>query len=349
MIRLPVRYRCWDDVKPVSCFLSRKEDFVVKEIPLPDIRRKFIKSKKGLKRVSGPWTLALIRKKGWNTTDLQKAMAKKLCIPKKHITFAGNKDKNAVTEQWFSIKAKLDNIKKLELKNVDILEMRPFNKRLFLGDLLGNEFVIRLCLKKKVDIKKIEKNIKIIKKLGLPNYFGPQRFSKQNHIIGYYLLKDRKKALKMINKSCRRSYKELGQVPKELLKLYVHALQSWIFNETINKWLDCRSRACYKEISIVGWKTIFSKNETSSIIKEVMKSIDLDCHDFKNSHIRIICPRGGKRKMFIKVSDINYKLAESRNHTKLALNFKLPKGSYATVLLGQITKNQIIKKRLSER
>ena len=63
--------------------------------------------------------------------DLQKVMAKKLGIPKNNVTFAGNKDKNAVTEQWFSIKANQRDIKKLNLKNVDILETRPFNKRLF--------------------------------------------------------------------------------------------------------------------------------------------------------------------------------------------------------------------------
>ncbi|MCD6557846.1 MAG: tRNA pseudouridine(13) synthase TruD [Candidatus Aenigmarchaeota archaeon] len=337
MIRLPVRYRCWTDIKPVRCFLSRKEDFIVKEIPLPEIKRKFIRSGSKIRRMDGSWTLALIRKKGWNTMDLQKAVAKKLGIPKNDVTFAGNKDKNAVTEQWFSIKANQRDIKKLNLKSVDILETRPFNKRLFLGDLLGNEFIIRLQLKKMTDIKKIEKNISIIKKRGMPNYFGPQRFSEKNHIIGYWLIKDRKKALAMINSSCKKTYKTLECVPKNLLKFYIHALQSWIFNETINRWLAVEDRAYYKEISVVGWKTTLRKNKIDDIIRRVMKNLNLKIQDFKNSHIKVICPRGERRKMFIKVSDINYK---SGPYNNLLLNFTLPKGSYATVLVGQITGNK---------
>src|SRR3989338_10158143 len=100
-------------------------------------------------------------------------------------------------------------------------------------------------------VKTIQKlQNKIIK---IPNKFGPQRFSKNNHLVGKAIIKkDFKKAIGLIleNKGNIeneiKSYLEKNKndyigafrlIPLKTRKLFVHSYQSFLFNEIVKEYL----------------------------------------------------------------------------------------------------------------
>ena len=53
----------------------------------------------------GAFTAVRVRLRNWETNRFVGQAARALGIPREHVAFAGMKDKRAVTEQWFTVKA----------------------------------------------------------------------------------------------------------------------------------------------------------------------------------------------------------------------------------------------------
>jgi tRNA pseudouridine13 synthase len=159
------------------------EDFVVEEISLPPPRDE-----------NGEFTIAQIKVKNWETNRFIRQLSRQLHISRKRIGFAGTKDRRAVTTQLFSIKAPLDEVQKISLKDVEVLDAYPSGKGLSLGDLIGNRFHITIS---ETEItNNLEKTIKDTSDEldalgGFPNFFGPQRFGTLRpitHVVGKKLI-----------------------------------------------------------------------------------------------------------------------------------------------------------------
>ncbi|WP_394129852.1 tRNA pseudouridine(13) synthase TruD [Shewanella maritima] len=166
------------------------EDFIVQEI-LP-----FAPTGEGEHH------LVHIRKSGLNTAQVVDMLAKFAKVHPKDVGYAGQKDKNAVTEQWFGIRIPgkdTPDWKALNQDNLQVLECHRHSKKLRIGALIGNRFT--LTLKQVSDIEALLERLNIIKAQGVPNYFGEQRFGHhgKNLIQGRKMLnggrkiKDRKK------------------------------------------------------------------------------------------------------------------------------------------------------------
>lgn len=127
----------------------------------------------------GRFLLVKVTAKNWETNDLIRAFAKKLHISKKRISFAGTKDKRAITTQILCFyRVKKEQISSLSIPDVTCEVMHYTNNRLSLGDLIGNKFTITI---RKVSLSITQKDInEIIHQLqalqGFPNFFGVQRF-----------------------------------------------------------------------------------------------------------------------------------------------------------------------------
>ncbi|HID73930.1 MAG TPA: tRNA pseudouridine(13) synthase TruD [Thermoplasmata archaeon] len=122
----------------------------------------------------GRYLVALIRAENWETNALVDAMARRLCIGRDRISFAGTKDKRAITERYFSFRD-LDALD-LRLKGVEVLEMSWRSTSVRMGDLRGNRFTIRV---REVDpgaLDRVEPIARVLLERGVPNYFGVQRF-----------------------------------------------------------------------------------------------------------------------------------------------------------------------------
>ncbi|RLF40511.1 MAG: tRNA pseudouridine(13) synthase TruD, partial [Thermoplasmata archaeon] len=110
---------------------SKPEDFRVVEIP---------------KRISadeeGDYIILKVTSKNWEINHLVRELARKLGISRKRISFAGTKDRRALTTQLFSIYHPGKDLPEIKMKDVEIEFVCRSNKRMEIGDLIGNEFQI---------------------------------------------------------------------------------------------------------------------------------------------------------------------------------------------------------------
>ena len=158
-------------------------DFVVEEIPLYDFTG------------NGTHVYTYIQKKGLTTDELMTRMAHGLDIRKLDIGYAGRKDANAITRQWFSIEhIDPEKIKNLDLGGAKILDMTRHGNKLKVGHLKGNRFTIRIR-NLKLPLKEAETTARqvmdILWRRGVPNYFGRQRFGYRHdsHLLGAAIVK----------------------------------------------------------------------------------------------------------------------------------------------------------------
>ena len=106
------------------------EDFIVKEISNVELEDK------------GNYSYFLLKKTNYSTVRAIEHIAKALRKKPKNIGFAGNKDKNAVTEQFVSFfKINENKIKNLKLKDIELKFIGKGNEPISLGDLEGKGLI----------------------------------------------------------------------------------------------------------------------------------------------------------------------------------------------------------------
>lgn len=299
------------------------EDFIVKEIT--DIKLK-----------EGDYSIFLLGKKKYTTIKAIQLIANKLKIKLKRIGFAGIKDKKAITEQYISIfNVDKDRVLNLKIKDISLRYIGKLDKPLSLGDLKGNKFRIIIRNINKKDIKNFNKN----KNKLIPNYFGEQRFSKNNKEVGKNIVKnDFKKAISFIKKD--KEYKiedylkknknnfigALRLIPIKILKLYVHSYQSYLWNLTVKKYLKVDNKL--KKIPIIGFGAEIRDNKIKKIIDDILKKEKINQREFIIRKFPELSSEGGERDLFIDIKNFKYKINKN-----IKLNFFLPKGCYATTVV----------------
>jgi len=303
----------WTTAKGIGGRIKTPEDFVVREV----IGRKFLRRYTISEKIGKPkkYDLLLIRKRNITTNDAIRKLAGYFGIP--DIGYAGLKDKFSVSFQYLTVKS--SNIGEIDLGDVSIIEVRKTDKFLSRGDLIGNEFEITLHRCKSSP----EKVIKELEKNGVPNFFGPQRFGKygDNHVLGRSLLKREKKI----------------KNTKDVLKFYVHAYQSWLFNLALDEYMGKNKKPYFKEVRIPGYKTPLGNDKIELTMKMLLKKDKIKIADFMINELRMSVI-GAKRAAFIKV-----KVKYEQQKDKIKLYFTLPKGSYATTVIREITKGNLRK------
>jgi tRNA pseudouridine13 synthase len=119
-----------------------------------------------------------IEKTGENTDWVAGLLAKIAGVQKRDVSYAGMKDRHAISTQWFSIylagKEAPDFQSQLP-ESIKICQQTRHNKKLRKGTLKGNRFSLI--------IRQLEGDIELGKTLcekikinGVPNYYGEQRF-----------------------------------------------------------------------------------------------------------------------------------------------------------------------------
>ena len=321
------------------------EDFIVKEI-------------NGIIfEDNGNYAYFLLKKKNYNTTKAIETIANSLRIDAKNISFAGNKDRNAITEQVISIYHGNKNIEGITLKDIELKYLGNGNKEVYIGGLTGNEFLITIRNLENSDINNINEKIKS-GKISMPNYFGQQRFSKNNLLVGRAIIsRDFKEAIKLVlesNSDCNEKIKAhlqkqkndfigaLKIMPFKTLKLYVHSYQSYLFNKTLEQYLKTINQDKNIKIPIVGFSTELNNHSTGKIIKKIMEQEKLNERDFIIRAIPDLSSEGGERNAFIKVNDFEIIKSEkdelNERKVKMIVSFSLPKGCYATVMINYLLK-----------
>ncbi len=165
------------------------EDFIVEEIMEDGTlleKDKKITREQGSEG-GGEFTHFILQKTNWNTFDALREIGKRLKCSLKSFGYAGTKDRNAITTQLASVYQK--EVNSVKIKDMRILGSWKAEKKVSLGDLMGNRFTIRV----KTGKRKTEDVVHSIyeEMAGMfPNYFGPQRFGmrRNTHVVGKNML-----------------------------------------------------------------------------------------------------------------------------------------------------------------
>ena len=158
-------------------FKLSPEDFEVEEIPFiePD--------------GEGEHLWFWLQKTGANTQWVAARLAELSGVSPRDVSWAGLKDRQAVTRQYFSIQlpGKADpQWQDWEIEGVKILSARRHSRKLKIGALIGNKFKVWLrdCIALEASVPLVsarqltDDRLGLIQQQGIPNYFGPQRFGR---------------------------------------------------------------------------------------------------------------------------------------------------------------------------
>ena len=126
----------------------------------------------------GEHALLYVEKRGLNTADVTRMLARIAGVAERDIGFCGLKDKHAQTSQWFSVglagKPEPDWLS-LDQPQVRIIVAQRHRKKLRRGVHRSNRFALRLR-DLGGDRESLEGRLQAVSRDGVPNYFGPQRF-----------------------------------------------------------------------------------------------------------------------------------------------------------------------------
>ncbi|QPV63992.1 tRNA pseudouridine(13) synthase TruD [Halosimplex litoreum] len=90
-----------------------------------------------------PNVLARVTLRSWDTNDFASELSDRLGISRERVSWAGTKDKHAVTTQLFSVeKADPEELRAVEIRDADIELLGRTGRPVLFGDLAGNAFGI---------------------------------------------------------------------------------------------------------------------------------------------------------------------------------------------------------------
>jgi tRNA pseudouridine13 synthase len=345
---------------------------------------------------SSKFTHFVLQKRDWSTPYAIKEIAKRLHTSAKRFSYAGLKDKSAITTQLISAEAlSAHKIQSLKINDIRINGAWSAADKVRLGQLAGNRFTIKVrgaCPDAQEKVQQIHKELDG----QFPNYFGEQRFgsiSRNTHIIGEKIIRgDFKEAVMTFltdyekennpeSKSARKELRDsqdfktalqsfpkhlrfertiishlstnpddfigaLKQLPRQTLLLFVHAYQSYLFNQLLsdricetdgkiqmeegeyfcntNKFgypdlqsMDVEGFLCMK---ILGYNSNPNDRE-----KKMLKELNIRKEDFRIKELPEISSKGTFRVAFAPLRDFSFKDETFR--------FSLQSGSYATAAL----------------
>lgn len=289
-----------------------------------------------------------LEKRGHTTKHVLDTIAARMGVKPRDIGAAGLKDRHAVTRQWVSVPRKFeDRLPALEMPGLRVLETGYHTNKLGLGHLRGNTFRLRVRDSEPGALERAAAVLDRLALTGVPNAFGPQRFGRNglNAVRGLELVKDGRMR---------------GPESIPLKRFLIGSLQSLLFNRYLRLRLERgvydgllpgdvakkhdtgglfvvedagleTPRARRLEVSatgpLYGRKVMPARGGARALEDEVLKAHGLEWGSFKD--------RLGDRRI------TRVELHEPRltpTDDGYWLEFGLPKGSFATVVLREVMK-----------
>lgn len=295
----------------------------------------------------GEHVLVYLEKKDCNTVFVAEQLAKYVGISAKNVSYAGLKDRQAVTQQWFSLHMpgkETPDFSKFDLTGCRILQITRHNKKLKIGALKGNRF--KIILRNLTD--NIEPKLNTIKQYGVPNYFGEQRFGRdQNNITqaikwatGEISVKDRKKRGFYLSAARSAIFNDIvSQRIKQNIQqtvldgdiLQLSKSNSWFLSKTDELSL-LQQRLQNGEINITAPMVGDSPLGTTSVALEFETNClkHWSCFEelFKKERMET-----NRRSILLRPEQLEWQWIGEND---IEINFYLPSGSYATSVLREL-------------
>jgi tRNA pseudouridine13 synthase len=287
-----------------------------------------------------------IEKRGIDTPELARSLAKQLHLPERAVSYAGMKDRNALAVQFYCVPARVEpQVPGLALPGAKVHRWIRHRNKLRTGHLRANRFQIRIR-----DVQKplaVSANLETLRQTGIPNYFGPQRFgvAGQNAAAGKGVLLGKGSGYSRFER-----------------KLYLSAFQALLFNRLLAARIAegtfgqamlgdvmqklesgglfvCedpqreQGRVERFEISptgpLFGPKMPQPSAEVAERERRVLEAEDLTLASFSQGKGET---EGGRRPYRLPLEEV----ALREENGDLWVSFELPKGSYATVVLREL-------------
>jgi len=293
-----------------------------------------------------------IRKEGENTQYVARALAKAAGVADKHVSYAGLKDRHAITEQWFGIHMpgkETPDFSVVETAQIKVLKIVRHNKKLRTGALKGNQFTLKLTDLSSTDglVERLEN----IKTTGVPNYFGEQRFGRNGSNI----------------ESAKEMFAGKKIRDRNKRSFYISAARSLIFNQVVSerirqeKWQTAMPGDCF---ILQGSNSFFAEEILSDEIVERVaqgalqlsaplvgkgnSSAMSDALAFEHSIITqypellegLIAAglRQERKALILRPQNFSYELAED----SLTVSFYLPSGCFATSIVRELIEEKVV-------
>jgi tRNA pseudouridine13 synthase len=317
---------------------DRPEDFVVEEIPA------YVPSGEG------EHLFVRFEKVGLDTEHAVKRIAQALGT-REPPGFAGLKDRHARTTQWASFhRGDRDAALALSLDGIRVLEAARHVNKLRTGHLRGNRFVLRLRDADRSREHDARAVLEALARDGVPAYFGDQRFGRGGATLA--------RAREWIVGTARPP-----RAPFER-KLHVSAVQSAVFNTLLADRVktiglaairagdlcrkedtgglfvasdldDCRARAERFELSatgpMFGAEMRWPEGEARAIEEAALAAAGLDAEKLERFRR---AGEGTRRPVRFHLEGASVR----GDDEGLVIEFVLPAGAYATVVLRELTR-----------
>lgn len=296
---------------------------------------------------AGEHAFLQIEKKGENTEYVARQLSRFANVRQRDVSYAGLKDRYAVTTQWFSVwlpgKADLD-WSEFESDSVKVLQAVRHARKLKRGVLSGNSFKLTVRDWQGDQAKTIQQ-LEQIKNGGIANYFGTQRFGNEGQNVN--------KAFAMFGGA---------KVGREQRSIYLSAVRSYLFNLVLaerirqNNWNQAlagdtyqfdSSHSCFqsdrpdaeiirrletKEIHPTG--VLWGRGDADiSADALAVEQVVIDAHEELAQGLIANAVDRDRRALRVNVQRLQWRFIDDAT---LELCFTLPAGSYATSLLREI-------------
>lgn len=270
-----------------------------------------------------------IEKNGANTAWIAKRLAELAQVKEMDVGYAGMKDRHSISRQWFSIylpRVDAPDFSQLNDDEMVVITQTRSNKKIRRGDLLGNHFEIRLR-NIQGDKSLIEANLEQVKALGVPNYFGQQRFGHDGNNIesGRAMLAG-----------------EIRVKQRNKKSIYLSAIRSLLFNEVlaarINQGLwgqvvEGDQLNEYNAVTGPLWGR--GRSATTANALAIEQAI-IDKYATLADGLEHAGLKQERRALVSTPEHLNWQWETSGDEEHLLLSFALPAGQYATSVLQEL-------------
>ncbi|WP_314186865.1 tRNA pseudouridine(13) synthase TruD [Aggregatibacter kilianii] len=293
----------------------------------------------------GEFVAVKVRKTDCNTLFVGEQLAKFAGISARNMSYAGLKDRKAITEQWFSLQMPgqpTPDFSQFSLDGVEILEITRHQRKIRIGSLQGNHFEILLRNAEETDELKVR--LDFLAKNGFPNYFTEQRFGRDGNNLtqalrwanGEIKVKDRNKRSFYLSAARSEVFNlivakriELGLAQQVLNGdiLQLNGSHSWFVADESEDLTQLQQRLIQQDILL-----------TAPLIGEEDKSeVDFENDIFAQHQalfdlMRQERMKAARRPILMQPQQFQWQFEPNG----LRLKFYLPAGSYATALVREL-------------
>lgn len=307
-----------------------------------------------------------VRKTDLTTTDVARRLADVCDVELKSVGYSGMKDRRGQCTQWFSVPVESEDEAKLARAEdglLEVLAVKRNSRKLKIGNHRSNLFRIRLrnCIGA---VATFERRLNVIKTLGVPNYFGAQRFGRNMRNM-----KQVKELMTQALTAGANTQELRGQMGKVKRGMMFSAARSYLFNQVLSERIENNSWNVFQPgdvLNLDGTARFFALRGEETWNDELQQRLDkFDIHisgplaGIKESNDRyastgeaadmeeVVLEKfallveglqrfglvAARRSLRFLPADLAWQWLESGD---LFLEFRLPKGAYATALLREL-------------